>query len=147
MKPAKAEGNTFSIDLIDSRLPPCFRRSKKLPYTMYWSLRRRVEYMLERGEIQESISSWNSPPNMIAQPENIQKFMAKHKDKAMERMAQPEYFDEVRNLYRFTSDLSCVNDRTKLEIHPLSLISSLIDRTKEEIAILGLILKTHSLQC
>jgi transposase InsO family protein len=130
MSPAKAEGNTFSIDLIDKRLPPCFRRSKKLAYPMYWSLRRRVEYMLERGEIKESISSWNSPPNMIPQPEKIQEFMTKHKDKATERMAQPEYAEEVRVLYRFTSDLRCVNERTKLEIHPLPLISSLIDRTR-----------------
>jgi hypothetical protein len=80
---------------------------------MCWSLRRRVEYMLERGEIRESISSWNSPPNMIPQPEKIQEFMAKHKEKATERMAQPEYADEVRVLYRFTSDLRCVNERTR----------------------------------
>jgi hypothetical protein len=66
---------------------------------------------------------------MVPQPDKIQQFMTKQGDKAMERMAMTEYAEEVRVLYRFTSDLRCVNDRTKLEIHPLPLISSLIDRT------------------
>jgi hypothetical protein len=70
----------------------------------------------------------HSPPMMVHQPDKIQQFMTKHGDKAMERMAMTEYAEEVRVLYRFTSDLRCLNDRTKLEIQPLPLISSLIDR-------------------
>jgi len=45
-------------------------------------------------------------------------------------MAEVAYADEVRILYRFTSDLRCVNLRTLLMIFPLPLISSLIDRTR-----------------
>jgi hypothetical protein len=67
---------------------------------------------------------------MVPQPDKIQKFMSKHGDKAMDRMAMIEYAEEVRVLYTFTSDLRCVNERTKLEIHPLPLISALIDRTR-----------------
>jgi len=67
---------------------------------------------------------------MVAQADKIQKFMATHGDKAMERLQLKEYAEEVRVLYRFTSDLRCVNERTKLEIHPLPLIANLIDRTR-----------------
>jgi hypothetical protein len=42
---------------------------------------------------------------------------------------QPKFSEEVRALYRFiSSGLRCVKGRTKLEIHPLSLISTLIDK-------------------
>ena len=55
--------------------------------------------------------------------------MTKQWEKAMERLAMKEFADEVRVLYRFTSDLRCVNERTRLEKHPLPLISVLIDLT------------------
>jgi hypothetical protein len=129
-QPAKANGDIFTINLVDKLLPPCFRKSKRLANMAYWSLRRRIEYMLLRGEIRESNSPWNSPPMMVPQADKIQIFMNKHGDKAMDRLAMAEYSEEVRVLYRFTSDLRCVNERTILEIHPLPLISVLLDWTR-----------------
>jgi hypothetical protein len=67
---------------------------------------------------------------MVPQAGKIQSFMNKHGEKAMDRLAMAEYSEEVRVLYRFTSDLRCVNERTILEIHPLPLISVLLDWTR-----------------
>jgi len=82
--PAKAKGSVFKNELEDDRLPPCSRKGKKLATATYWSLRRRIEHMLSRGEIVPSKSNWNSPPMMVAQPDKIQKFMSKHGDKALQ---------------------------------------------------------------
>jgi hypothetical protein len=101
-QPAKAKADIFTINLVDKLLPPCFRKSKRLANMAYWSLRRRVEYMLLRGEIRESNSPWNSPPMMVPQADKIQSFMTKHGEKAMDRLAMSEYAEEVRVLYRFT---------------------------------------------
>jgi len=55
--PAKARGPVFSIQLNDKRLAPCYRKSKRLAIATYWSLRRRVEHMMTRGEIRKSKSA------------------------------------------------------------------------------------------
>jgi hypothetical protein len=66
--------------------------------------------MKERKEIDFSKSSWNSPPMMVPQADKIQAFMIKHKDNPIEAMALISNSEEVRVLYRFTSDLRCVNE-------------------------------------
>jgi hypothetical protein len=81
---------------------------------------------------------------MVVQEEKIQAFMAKHKEKALERLAMPEHAEEARILYRLTSDLRCVNDRTKLEIDPLPLIAVLLDRTRVERDTLYSIMKMNA---
>jgi hypothetical protein len=41
--------------------------------------------MLDKNEIKEIKSSWNSPPMMVPQPDKIQLLMTIHGEKAMER--------------------------------------------------------------
>ena len=128
--PAKAKASVFHINLKNPLDPPCFRRSKRLAPPAYWSLRCRIDYMILRKEIALSTSSWNSPPMMVPQPDKIQQFIAKHGDNAPIAMTLPQNASDVRVLYRFTSDLRCVNERTFLEIHPLPLIPTLLDTTR-----------------
>jgi len=128
--PAKAKASVFHINLKNPLDPPCFRRSKRLAPPAYWSLRCRIDYMVLRKEIALSTSSWNSPPMMVPQADKIQQFIAKHGDNAPIALTLPQNAPEVRVLYRFTSDLRCVNERTFLEIHPLPLIPALLDSTR-----------------
>jgi len=128
--PAKAKASIFHINLKNPLDPPCFRRSKRLAPPAYWSLRCRIDYMILRKEIELSTSSWNSPPMMVPQPDKIQQFLTKHGDNAPIAMTLKENAPDVRVLYRFTSDLRCVNERTFLEIHPLPLIPTLLDTTR-----------------
>jgi len=128
--PAKAKASVFHINLKNPLDPPCFRRSKRLAPPAYWSLRCRIDYMVLRKEIALSTSSWNSPPMMVPQSDKIQQFIAKHGDNAPIAMTLPQNAADVRVLYRFTSDLRCVNERTFLEIHPLPLIPTLLDTTR-----------------
>jgi hypothetical protein len=83
--------------------------------------------MLKRDEITPSTSPWNSPPNLIAQPKNIQAFNAKHGTNAAVALTRPENAEEVRVLYRLTNDMRCLNDRTWLDPFPLQSIPRLLD--------------------
>jgi transposase InsO family protein len=134
IRPPRIKGKEFKITLIKEMegKPPCNHRMRKLSRSEYHSGRCRQQHMLARDEIGRSEaveSTWNSPPLYVPQIESIQKFRQKHGDRAAEALEDPENAEDVRVLYRFTSDLRCLNARTQAELFTIPHITGELDRT------------------
>jgi hypothetical protein len=87
--------------------------------------------MLRREEIGVSISPWNSPPMLVIQPDKVKAFHQKHGKDTAEALTKSQNAEEVRVLYRFTSDMRCLNSRTVLEPFPLQFIPSILNEMKD----------------
>ena len=99
------EDNVFTIRLKNPGDEPCYTKPRHPTRSEYWSLKHRVDYMLRREEIGASISPWNSPPMLVIQPEKVKAFHQQHGNDTAEALTKSQNAEEVRVLYRFTSDM------------------------------------------
>lgn len=115
------------IRLIDPNMQPIYAPPRRYSELETYSLRYRTEKMSRRRMLRHSTSAWNHPILMVANQANIDKFFAKHGDRAMEEVRNPANKDEVISFYRMTSDMRSVNRHTEVEPFPLPNIVGLLD--------------------
>ena len=124
----------YHINLIDPLVAPYKCKQKRYNMLERFSLKARCLNMLDKKNMQKSISAWASPPRLVAYEDRIGKFLEEHGENTMEVLqsigTDRKMRDIVQNLYRFTSDMRKVNEATKLEVFPLPNIPELIDKCK-----------------
>jgi len=127
LSPPFIDGPEVRIRLIDPACQPVNIKPRRMdPYesaAAHW----RCQLMLRQGRIEPSSSEWNHPLLMVPYPERIVAFNAKHGARAVPELMNPANAEEVKNLFRMTSDLRGLNKETLSDGFPLPVIAALLD--------------------
>lgn len=112
------------IITVDDRPFKC--RPRKLSVVMQAFLTQKTDKMLRSGKLEHSSSSWCHGLVLVPYPDRIEKFMAKHGDKAMSEMFDKKHEEEVSKFFRLCIDLRMLNAKTVPDLFPLPRIDDLL---------------------
>ena len=124
------KGHRMDIKLNAENVRPAKCRPRRVSEMERCFLKRQVEYMVSKKQLEASNSAWAQPIMLVPFPDRIKAFQDEHGELTQVRMHEDAYKNKVRRLYRLTIDMRYLNEYTVLERFPLPLIQDLLDHCR-----------------